>query len=49
MIDLRKCEHGFHHPVPFSDYPHSCDGCWCEVARDMRDYGWRHPEGGKSD
>lgn len=40
---LIQCEHGYHHPVPFTDYPHSCDGCGCEEARDRRDYGWNHP------
>jgi hypothetical protein len=40
---LRLCEHGFHHPLPDNlDYPHSCDGCWCEGLRDQRDYGWNH-------
>lgn len=40
---LRVCQHGFHHPYPDNlDYPHSCDGCWCEGERDRRDYGWPH-------
>lgn len=42
-VDLRQCPHGYHHPYPLDlDYPHSCDGCWCEGERDRRDYGWPH-------
>ncbi len=51
MTKLRVCPHGMHHPYPDNlNYPHSCDGCWCEGLRDRRDYGWPHttnpiPEG----
>lgn len=39
-MQMRICPHGFHHPYPFGylDYPHSCDGCWCEGMCDRRDY-----------
>lgn len=50
VVKLVQCPHDFHHPRPYSTYPHSCDGCWCEGERDMREYGWKHdttPEGGK--
>jgi len=36
--EYRKCIHGYHHP----EWPHSCDGCWCEGERDRREYGWDH-------
>jgi len=40
---LRLCAHGYHHPHADNlDYRHSCDGCWCDDARDKRDYGWEH-------
>lgn len=35
---IRQCPHGFHHP----NYPHSCDGCWCEGEHDRAQYGWAH-------
>jgi len=41
-MNLELCPHGFHHPRPFNNYPHSCDGCWCEGERDHREYGWKH-------
>lgn len=43
MTDLRICPHGMHHPQPGNEnYPHSCDGCWCEGIRDRNTYGWPH-------
>ncbi len=42
-IELHVCPHGYHHPASPADldYPHSCDGCWCEGWRDQG-YGWNH-------
>ena len=38
----RRCPHGFDHPKPYRDSPHSCDGCWCEGERDRAEHGWEH-------
>jgi hypothetical protein len=37
MTSLRECDHGYHHPWLYNaNYPHSCDGCYCNEQRNLR-------------